>query len=255
MRIKKSAIIFSVLILLSLYCIDLRASSVVSGSGGSLSVFEEANLRNNFDSLVTEVLNPLSPSFIPSDVTLSNQLPDVSTPSTEGDFSEADSSFSIETVEDVWLDKNIGNKYTDEGVTLPTSDELSSEEQKQIKGWLNYISDTKRDSSFTASRVIRIVLGIVFLIYFILFYIAYLFDKTNTIFEVSLVSVMTLGRFIVSDDDSVSTYGVKGKGTKILVHWNVVLICITGILLSLLLMSGALFNLLLVLVNKLGTIM
>lgn len=141
-----------------------------------------------------------------------------------------------------WLEDNVDKPYTDEGVGLPDGSDLEDSDKQQIGDWLEQIKNSKDDKWFTTVRVTRIFVGIVLIIYSVLLYLAYWVDRMNNLIDISLLGILTLGRFAVSDDDAVSTYKSTDKATKLVVHRDVIKICCIGFAMGVLVLTGVLFK-------------
>ena len=86
------------------------------------------------------------------------------------------------------------------------------------------------------------------LVWGILLYLGYHFDRTNNLVDIQIVSILTLGK-LQSGKDEDSTYGKdtgmeKNGKVKVVSHRNILLICFVVILFAVLILTGALYNLL-----------
>lgn len=165
------------------------------------------------------------------------------TPSTSAP-TQGEDVFIIES-EDVsaWLDEIVGGGVTDEGVDLPTGDDLSYSDKAQLTMWVDHTKDMENQSLYQALRVVRIIVGIVCIVYAVIFFLSYLLDKFNNLIDISLLGLVSLGRFIASADDTVSTFRSSGKEAKLLTFKDVVYISLGFLALGVLILSGALYTL------------
>ena len=149
-----------------------------------------------------------------------------------------------------WLDDLVKGGATDEGVALPDGSDLSYTDKEQLGAWLSSIKFVKEDKMYSALRVVRILLGIVCIIYSVLFFLAYWFDKMNNIVDLSLLGLLSLGRFVASPDDTVSTYKSKGKEPKLVNFRNVLVISGGTLALGVFILNGVLYYLVVFIVDK-----
>ena len=93
-------------------------------------------------------------------------------------------------------------------------------------------------------------LGIFFTIYIFLIYLAYWFDKVNSIIDIDVLSILTFGRLHVAIDDKEATYSLGKKQDHVTVnHKDICFICITGLIFGVLLITGKFYKLVAGLVN------
>lgn len=87
-----------------------------------------------------------------------------------------------------------------ENITLPGEDSLTNVEKDRLASIKESIND-RHDGFFDVARVIVSGIGLAVIIYGVLLVVAYLFDRVNTIIEISLLSIITLGRYRVWYED------------------------------------------------------
>lgn len=92
-------------------------------------------------------------------------------------------------------------------VRLPDSFDLSSSEAYSVSTIKSNIVANNTFKLFDMIRVFVVFLGLLLIIYSVLMAVAYLFDKANNIFEISLLGIITLGVLRYSDEEGVSRRG------------------------------------------------
>ena len=85
--------------------------------------------------------------------------------------------------------------------TLPTYDNLSDAEKVNLDTMKDAITLANDWNIYDMFRVFTVFLGLCMLVYAVLLFTAYLFDRVNNVFELSLVSLMSLGVLQFSDDE------------------------------------------------------
>lgn len=86
---------------------------------------------------------------------------------------------------------------------IPDITELSDEEKKSLVSIKENV-DGEKDSWYDTANKVVVFVGIVILVYGLFLGVAFMFDRTNVILDVSLLAVLTLGRYRVWDE----MYGV-----------------------------------------------
>lgn len=135
--------------------------------------------------------------------------------------------------------------YDGANVELPTSDELSAGEAYSVALLKEDILSDKNMQFMDLVRTFVIFLGLCSVVYSVIILIAYIFDRTNNIFEISLTRIVTFGRMGYSEEDALlGVEGFMGKSRVI----KVSALCMCA---GFLIISGAMFSWLSVLVYKL----
>lgn len=89
-------------------------------------------------------------------------------------------------------------------VVLPDQSELSFSDRLVI-GNIKENIDASKMSTYRIIKIIFVVIGLILIVYTILLMIGYVFDKSNSFLEVSIVSFLTLGRVkILNDNDAIA---------------------------------------------------
>lgn len=149
-----------------------------------------------------------------------------------------------------WLNDLVNSGAKDDGTDLPDGSDLSYSDKMQLGIWVSQISMERSDSWFSALRIVRIIVGILSIVYAVLFFLFYWLDKVNNLIDVSLLGIISLGKFIASADDTVSTFKNKGSEPKLVTMKDVLFISGGFLLLGVLILSGALFKLVVLVIDK-----
>lgn len=154
---------------------------------------------------------------------------------TGGYYSEEQLSSFIKLRED-----NIQSDYLDNA----TRDNLSQSDLSNLANWEDNAKNSKREYGFIAwMRIIVMWLGIIFTIYIFLLYLAYWFDKLNSIIDLDVLSIMTFGRLHVAIDDKEANFSLGKKQDRMTVnHKDMLFICITGLIFGTLLITGVFYK-------------
>ena len=88
----------------------------------------------------------------------------------------------------------------DFNITLPTKDSLSKEELVNIEN-IRLNIDEGKVTIFDVARYGMAFAGLVLMLYGILLILGYIFDSANTLVEISLLGVLTLGRYRLWGED------------------------------------------------------
>lgn len=94
-----------------------------------------------------------------------------------------------------------------ESIDLPSYDSLTTLEKYRLEELKESYKENIEWKIWDTIRAIVIFIGLVLIVYSILFFACFIFDRVNVFFEISLISVISLGVLRYSDDDS-----SKGKG-------------------------------------------
>ena len=103
-------------------------------------------------------------------------------------------------------------------------------------------------------RAVIAFVGILTVLYATLLYIAYWFDRINNYIEFSALGLLTVGKLVISPDDNVSTYTPSNKSVKAVTHKNICTVCLIGISIGILLLTGKVYTLIGLLFSLIGTI-
>lgn len=124
-------------------------------------------------------------------------------------------------------------------------DSLTGDQLDSLNTWEELISDSSKQGGVLYwIRVIVMLLGIALIVWSVLLYVGFWFDRANNFIDISVVTILTLGKLATSDTDEEYTYGDKeSKGIKTINSRILTRICILGILAGVLIVSGALYTL------------
>lgn len=135
------------------------------------------------------------------------------------------------------------NHLNESSLMLPSVDSLSFLERTELSNWRNSLELTKEDETYRLPRVIFMIIGILITIYSILLFFAFQFDRVNNFVEISLLEILTFKQLRTSPDDKQSTFSNKESPQKVVVLKDMVVICIIGVTIGVLLISGSVFGL------------
>ena len=138
-------------------------------------------------------------------------------------------------------------KLTDEPIVFPTFEELSNQDKQDVRAWKDDLEFRSNNDYFGIIRGVVAFLGIVLVVYSTLLYLAYQFDCINNIVDIQMLSILTLGRLRVSPDNEKSTFNSDKQesksGEKVVVHKDMIIVCLIGIAIGVLLLSGKIYAL------------
>jgi hypothetical protein len=140
-------------------------------------------------------------------------------------------------------EENIQELYLDNA----TRNNLNANDLNAVTDWQSNVNAIQEESTIVKffRKVIQLI-AILFTIYAILVYIAYWFDRLNNFFDIDLLSILTFGKFMISESEDECTYKMKdlGNGKKKTVNHRAILsICIISIVFAALILTGTLFKL------------
>lgn len=146
----------------------------------------------------------------------------------------------------------LGESDIDEVLDNANLDNLNDDELTSIYTWKTIVTDSNAPIYLKVIRIVIQLIGVLMLIWAILLYLGYQFDKINNLVDIQIVSILTLGK-LQSGDNETSTYGKntemeKNGKVKVVSHRNILLICFVVILFAVLILTGALYNLLTLLI-------
>lgn len=122
---------------------------------------------------------------------------------------------------------------------------LSQNELENLSSWEDNVKNSNMEYGFIAwMRIIVMWVGIIFTIYIFLLYLAYWFDKLNSIIDLDVLSILTFGRLHVAIDDKEANFSLGKKQDRMTVnHKDMLFICITGLIFGTLLITGTFYKL------------
>ena len=128
-------------------------------------------------------------------------------------------------------------------------DNLTGTEVKSLTGWEQQVQKLEEESGFLKSvRISLMVLGIVMSVYFVFLYLAYWVDRINNFVDVEFLKLLTFNKLTMSEDEEECTYSIKSAlkaGTKTVNHRAIIKVTIVGELFAVLLITGAVYKLVL----------
>lgn len=134
--------------------------------------------------------------------------------------------------------------------------ELSAKQQSTVAYIRENIKAEKEDKIWSFIQAVISFVGLILMLYGVLMVLAYIFDRSDLIFGLSLMGILTLGKYKVQDDnDYVLTEGKEKKinGVTYLTKWalfkRVLILEIVG---GLLVTKVLLFNLIMFVLEKVG---
>ena len=136
---------------------------------------------------------------------------------------------------------NIQRDYLDEA----TLDKLSQTDLEGLYHWKNTVNMNKKENGFIAFlRIVVMFLGIILTIYSLFIYLAYWFDKLNSLIDIDVLSIITFGRLHVAIDEKEANYSLSHRnGDHVTVsHKDILFICITGLIFGTLLITGTFYK-------------
>lgn len=133
-------------------------------------------------------------------------------------------------------------------LTQATRDYLTSGEIYQLDNWKKNIGDNTFESIIVRlCRRIVLLFGILLTIWGSFMYIAYWFDRTNSIIPIRLVRILSFGRLDLAEDYDKATYGLfdgEKHGTRTLNHRSALFVMIVSIAFGVFILTGGMFNVL-----------
>lgn len=136
--------------------------------------------------------------------------------------------------------KTLNENYTE----VASMSDLSAEDRmivEDIQGYVNNRYDEKSTEYIENLRVYFMVFGILIIVYTLVIFLAYWFDKFNSIFEINLLSLVTFGKFAYLDDDVFGDSDYGGRCKPINMQGSLKIL-VLGVLLGIFVLSGKLFS-------------
>lgn len=120
-------------------------------------------------------------------------------------------------------------------IELKDSTSLSTGENYSVQTVREGLDTLSMASAITKGRVAVCFVGVLLIFYSIFLVLATVFDKTNQFIDISMVSVLTFGRLVYSDDE-------VSKGHEGYIQTSkIVKVCIITLIVGLFLVSGGIF--------------
>lgn len=131
-------------------------------------------------------------------------------------------------------------------------DNLNQQQTDSLSNWKRNISNQFDNPFISTLRIFVLFLGILLTLWSGLVYIAYWFDRLNTFFDLSFLSVLTFGKLMVSPDLDSCTFTLKAMGDgkrKTVTHGVIMGISITGLFFGTMLFTGTFYRFIAFIVN------
>jgi hypothetical protein len=126
-----------------------------------------------------------------------------------------------------------------------TVDNLDQEGLTSLEGWKTNVDELNQNSGWIkVVRIIVQVLGVLLLLWSILLFLGFHFDKINNLLDISIVSILTLGRLQVAIDADESLKKSKEAKTKMITQRSCLAICFVTALFAVLLLTGKFYSIL-----------
>ena len=127
---------------------------------------------------------------------------------------------------------------------------MTNKELYNLVAWENQVETTSFENTLVLmGRKLTLWIGILILVWSVLFYLAYWFDRVNTMFYIDLLGILSLKRLQATDAAENSTYNLSkeelgNKNVRIVAHRDVIKISIIGITLGTMFVTGTIFKIL-----------
>jgi len=132
-------------------------------------------------------------------------------------------------------------------------EDLGQDDRDALDNWKMNVEKEKEKNSINAwIRRIVMIFGILITIWSLLIYIAYWFDRLNNLIDFSLLEILTFQRLSLSDTEETCTFSLRHLGEKkrTVNHRAIILISVIGITFGALLISGILYRIIFIIVQK-----
>lgn len=145
----------------------------------------------------------------------------------------------------IWDESKFVNfcKVIDVPATFPELYDLKADERIEIRDWNNTLKASEESKPFKLLRAVVIFVGIIITVYSTFLYIAFQFDRNQNFVEIKILDCLTLGHLTVSASDDESSFSATAKGKKAVTHKDICIVCVIGIALGVLILSGKMFAL------------
>lgn len=201
--------------------------------------YQELSIRRNTSAKIYEL-------YTGKDVTYYNPVSGYSDSSSSDSTSQLRNSGSLMSLYDLGVDVN---DWHDTSIDLPTKKDLYNDgfwngftEDMKIRTWKEDVDEWRSSKVISWLRAVVAFIGIIIVVYSSFLYIAYWFDRINNFIDISMLSILTLGRLAISPDDTTSTFNPETKGIKVVTHRNMIFICLLGIAFGIVLLTGKIYD-------------
>lgn len=139
-------------------------------------------------------------------------------------------------------------------VTLPDGKDLTNNDKIAIKHWGDNTKSTFQVSILSFVRTIVALIGIVIVVYSLLLYLSYWLDRVNNFVEISFLGILTRNRLRLSPDINNSTFHDKNSNERTVIHKDMVIVLLIGLLIGVFILSGKLYTFIGFLMKTIGAI-
>lgn len=148
----------------------------------------------------------------------------------------------------------LGEMNVEEKYLMDTKrNNLDQNSVQNLANWERNVNNNKRENGFIAKlRVLTMIIGIFFILWVILIYMAYWFDKINSLWDLDLLGKLTFNALHVSETEEECTFKFNDFSStkrKTVNHKAILCICVIGIVFGLLIFTGEFYRLISNLVN------
>lgn len=133
------------------------------------------------------------------------------------------------------------NQLLDSPVPLPDAETLDAVDRNHVVEWREQLEMEQEQQKYRVVRGIVSFVGILVILYSVFLYIAFQFDVNQNFFDFEFIGVMTMGRLRIAQEYDKSTYKEDNAGKKLVTHRDIIGVCLLGIALGVLIISGKLY--------------
>lgn len=137
-------------------------------------------------------------------------------------------------------------------------EDFGQTDREALESWKTNV-EAERDKNSANAWIRRIVMifGILLTIWSFVVYVAYWFDRLNNLLAFSLLELLTFQRLSLSDTEETCTFSLRnlGQRKRTVNHRAILLITVIGIVFGALLISGAIYKVIYIIVHKVLDIM
>ena len=148
---------------------------------------------------------------------------------------------------DLTANANLGEEDYTSLIDAATINDFDQSQTKTLSDWKSNVESQKQQEGGLV-HILRAVIqfvGIIMVIWVSLLYLAYWFDRLNSIKYLNVLGFLTLGNLRISDEEISCTYDlVEDKKTRVITvnHRAIVKICLIAMFVGVLIMTGTLYK-------------
>lgn len=159
-----------------------------------------------------------------------------------------------------WLDEKdflSTGQMIETNITVPQFTAMSAQDKIEVRGWKQDIDNKNAPKAISFMRALVIFIGILMTVYGVLLYVAYHFDVVNNVVDISLLSVLSLGRLIAaSGADGAELKGTESaRGARAVKHGEIIKITLIAVTIGVLMITGGIYKVILWAIRAVQTIM